>query len=78
MSTSTKAPDDSILHVNRRPARFRVTKTWEVDAEVEDSQRSDGRGVRCTGWPVDCGSLVDLLDENKGYSLTIERIDEGD
>lgn len=73
--TSTTEPDPTILHVNQRPARFRVTKTWEVDGEIEDSMRVDGSGISCIGWLVSAEELLEKIDDNSGYSLEIERID---
>lgn len=76
MTTSLTADGSSILHVNQRPARFRVTKTWEVDGEIEDSLRADGSGIMTVGWLTNAEALLEKIDGNSGYLLTIERLDE--
>ena len=62
------ADAESATVLRRYRERVRVTMTWEIEADLEDT-------ATCIGWLADAGALLDGCREQEAQKVSIERIE---
>lgn len=58
--------------VKRYEERVRVTMTWEVEADLEDTE---GGQMRCVGWLSNASVVIDKCRLREPQRVEIERIE---